>query len=145
LTLGTIIKSIANPKNYFVCIQQRCDSVRIKQDNERKFLFLPLTKVENGQFHFITPEGIKLRLDKKSYSIKTIKFKCDNSNGEIKAIFDEIDKKYKFKEIYDKGDIFEWIFDLKDLHSQRIVTDYALQLSRVGLDESEWLRRAGNE
>jgi hypothetical protein len=144
LTLGTIIKSTANPDNYFVCIQQRCDSVRIKQGEYRKFLFLPLTKVENGQFHFVTPDGVKLNLKKKSYSIKTIKFNCDNSNGEIKAFFDESNKKYKFKERYDDGDTFEWIFDLKDLHSQRIVADYALQLSRVGLDESEWLRKAGN-
>ncbi|MDR2652516.1 MAG: hypothetical protein LBC68_09435 [Prevotellaceae bacterium] len=144
LTSGTIIKSTANPNDYFVCIQQRCDSVRIKQGEERKFLFLPLTKVETGQFHFVTPEGTKLNLNKKSYSIKTIKFNCDNSNGEIKAFFDKSDKKYKFKEKYENGDTFEWIFDLKDLHSQRIVADYALQLSRVGLDESEWLRKAGN-
>jgi hypothetical protein len=144
LTLGTIIKSSNQEADYFVCIQQRCDSVRIKQDEERKFLFLPLTKVENGQFNFITPDGVKLNLNKKSYSIKTIKFNCDNSNGEIKAFFDESDKKYKFKEKYDNGDTFEWILELKDLHSQRIVADYASQLSRVGLDESEWLRNAGN-
>lgn len=143
LTLGTIVKSTAKPDDYFVCIQQRCDSVRIKQDDDRKFLFLPLT-TGKGQFHFITPDGVKLSLSKKSYSIKTIKFNCNNSSGEIKAFFDESDKKYKFKEKYDTGDTFEWIFDLKDLHSQRIVADYALQLSRVGLDESEWLRMAGN-
>jgi hypothetical protein len=34
--------------------------------------------------------------------------------------------------------------DLKDLHAQRIVDEYASQLSRVGLDESEWLRRGAN-
>jgi len=27
------------------------------------------------------------------------------------------------------------------LHSQRIINDYAREISRVGLDESEWLRR----
>lgn len=52
--------------------------------------------------------------------------------------------KFIFKEIYEQGDTFEWILDLKDLHSQRIVTNYVSSLSRIGLDESEWLRIAGN-
>jgi len=142
LTLGTVIKSMNNPDNYFVCIQQRCDSVRIEQDSERKFLFLPLSKAENEEFNFITPDGIKLLLDKRSYSIKTIKFKCEDKNREIKGKRSSDNDSYKFKESYDNGDVFEWVFDLKDLHSQRIVTDYASQLSRVGLDESEWLRKA---
>ena len=143
LTLGTIIRSQSNNDSYYVCIQQRCDSVRLKKDEERKFLFLPLIKTENGKFHIITPDGDKLKLDKKSYSIKTIKFKCNCDEGEVKGIV-SAQGKFIFKEIYEQGDTFEWILDLKDLHSQRIVTNYVSSLSRVGLDESEWLRIAGN-
>lgn len=143
LTLGTIIRSMTNQDNYYVCIQQRCDSVRLKKDEERKFLFLPLTKTDNDKFNIITPDGTKLRLDKKSYSIKTIKFKCNCEEGEVKGTKSE-DGKFTFKEIYDQGDTFEWVLDLKDLHSQRIVTNYVASLSRIGLDESEWLRIAGN-
>lgn len=142
LTLGTIIRSSTNLDNYYVCIQQRCDSVRLKRDEERKFLFLPLTKTEENKFHIITPEGIKLKLDKKSYSIKTIKFKCNSDEGEIKGVAD--DGKYTFTQIYEEGEKYEWVLDLKDLHSQRIVTNYVSSLSRIGLDESEWLRIAGN-
>jgi hypothetical protein len=143
LTQGTIIRSSANQDNYYVCIQQRCDSVRLRKDEERKFLFLPLTKAENDKFHIITPTGDKLKLDKKSYSIKTIKFKCNCDEGEVKGIPLESGK-YTFKEIYEEGETFEWVLDLKDLHSQRIVTNYVSLLSRIGLDESEWLRMAGN-
>lgn len=143
LTLGTIIKSSTNQDNYYVCIQQRCDSVRLKKDEERKFLFLPLSKTENDKFHIITPNGDKLKLAKESYSIKTIKFKCNCEEGEVKGIAAD-DGKFIFNEIYDPGDTFEWILDLKDLHSQRIVTNYVSSLSRIGLDESEWLRIAGN-
>jgi hypothetical protein len=142
LTLGTIIKSSTNPTNYYICIQQRCDSVRIRKDEERKFLFLPLSVSTDNSFHIITPDGTKLKLEKKSYSVKTIKFKCENNDGEIKGITQN--DKFIFKENYDDGDTFEWILDLKDLHSQRIVTSYVSLLSRVGLDESEWLRMAGN-
>jgi hypothetical protein len=140
LTLGTIIRSAANQDNYFICIQQRCDSVRIKKDEERKFLFLPLSVSTDNSFHIITPDGTKLKLEKKSYSVKTIKFKCENNEGEIKGIAQN--DKFIFREIYNEE--FEWVLDLKDLHSQRIVTNYVSLLSRVGLDESEWLRMAGN-
>ncbi|GHV65449.1 hypothetical protein FACS1894199_06160 [Bacteroidia bacterium] len=140
LTLGTVIRSSKNQSNYYICIQQRCDSVRLKRDEERKFLFLPLVSTTD-KFHIITPEGVKLKLDKESYSIKTIKFKCNRDEGEIRGSLENT--KYFFKENYDNGDKFEWILDLKDLHSQRIVTNYVSSLSRIGLDESEWLRMAG--
>ncbi|OJV81919.1 MAG: hypothetical protein BGO34_08320 [Bacteroidia bacterium 44-10] len=142
LTLGTIIKSSVNQDNYYVCIQQRCDSVRIKRDEERKFLFLPLTTTNENKFHIITPEGVKLKLDKKSYSIRTIKFRCNCDEGEVKGVLDN--EKYTFTQIYEEGEKYEWVLDLKDLHSQRIVTNYVSSLSRIGLDESEWLRIAGN-
>jgi hypothetical protein len=140
LTLGTVIRSFTNQNNYYICIQQRCDCVRIKRDMERKFLFLPLSISADNNFHIITPDGIKLKLEKKSYSVKTIKFKCESNDGEIKGI--EQSNKYIFKEIYNEE--FEWILDLKDLQSQRIITNYVVELSRIGLDESEWLRMAGN-
>lgn len=141
LTLGTLIKHSANDV-YFVCIQQRCDSVRIPKDEERKFLFLPLTISDDSKFHIITSDGIKLKLNKKSYAVKTIKFKCNCEAGVIAGTPEG--GKYIFKENYDNGNTFEWILDLKDLHAQRIVANYTSQLSRVGLDESEWLRIAGN-
>ena len=36
---------------------------------------------------------------------------------------------------------YQWILDLKESHAQRIANNYAANLARVGLDESEWLRR----
>lgn len=154
LTLGVVVRGVKNPKKYWVCIQQKCDSVRIKKDEVRKFLFLPLEPVENESlksFHFLTPENEKLILTKKSFSIKTIKFKNINDEGIITST--SYDDKYIFKPLYTEGhenfdeaidDDFEWVFDLKDLHSQRIAQEFASQLARVGLDESEWLRRWGN-
>lgn len=144
LTLGTIIRSTSNQDSYYVCIQQRCDSVRLGRDEERKFLFLPLTKTEENKFHILTPEGVKLKLDKKTYSIKTIKFKSNCDEGEVKGVIDDANGKYTFTQIYEEGEKYVWVLDLKDLHSQRIVTNYVSSLSRVGLDEFEWLRIAGN-
>ncbi len=140
LTLGTVLKSKSTGK-YLICIQQKCDSVRISNTEQRKFLFLPLEPVTTGNFNFITHDNIKLKLGNKSYGLRTLKF-VGAKDGVVKAA--QHNGKFVFKQIYStkKDEKFEWVLDLKDLHSQRIVADYAASLSRVGLDESEWLRRS---
>lgn len=138
LTLGTIIRSTSNNENYYICIQQKCDSVRISKNVERKFLFIPLI-ISNNKFDIITPNGIKLKKSKDSFSIRTIKFVCKDDKGIIKAEQNEKGT-FIFKQKYE-DEHFEWILDLKDLHSQRIIIEYTSQLSRVGLDEYEWHRR----
>ncbi|GEM52684.1 hypothetical protein EB1_24740 [Empedobacter brevis NBRC 14943 = ATCC 43319] len=138
LTLGTIIRSTKNSDNYYICIQQKCDSVRISKNVERKFLFIPLV-ISDSKFDILTPDGIKLKKVKDSFSIRTIKFVCKDDKGIIKAEQDDKGA-FIFKQKYE-DEHFEWILDLKDLHSQRIIIEYTSQLSRVGLDESEWHRR----
>ena len=135
LSLGTIVKS-SRDQTYYICIQQKCDSIRIKE-KARRFLFLSLAEVET-KIQFITPDRKKLGIDNRSYSIRTVKFE-GGADGVVKAVQDE--GSYKFKHIYEDSDeSFEWVLDLKDLHAQRIVNNYASTLSRVGIDESEWLR-----
>jgi hypothetical protein len=140
LTLGTVLKS-KTTGNYLICIQQKCDSVRITNTEQRKFLFLPLEPVTSGNFNFITQDNIKLKLGKKSYGLRTLKF-ASTKDGVVKA--KQQKGKFIFEQIYvgKTDERFEWVLDLKDLHSQRMVADYAATLSRVGLDESEWLRRS---
>jgi hypothetical protein len=142
LTLGTVIKS-TKKDTFYICIQQKCDSVRLKIEEERKFLFLPLNKTTDEKFDLLTKQEIKLKQDRKSFSIRTIKFVCNNNDGFIKGIKNDIEQ-FIFEQKYNDAadEQFEWILDLKDLHSQRIVSDYASNLSRVGLDESEFLRRS---
>ncbi|HFK5571580.1 TPA: response regulator receiver domain [Elizabethkingia meningoseptica] len=143
LSLGTVLKS-TKKEIYYICIQQKCDSVRIKVGEARKFLFLPLVESNNGKFNFISNDGTKLQLDSKSYAIRTLKFK---SNKDGVVVPKNKKDKFLFEQFYNTrtDEKFEWILDLKDLHAQRIVADYASTLSRVGLDESEWLRKAGTK
>ncbi|MBN2777113.1 MAG: hypothetical protein JXR36_05700 [Bacteroidales bacterium] len=136
LSLGSVVES--SNGIFYVCIQQRCDSVRIESD--RRFLFISMEKADNNKFDFITQSGIKLKLNRKSYDIRTIVFK-ETDEKIIQA--KDIDGEYFFSPKYYKSDGDErlkWIFELKDLHAQRIVANYCAELSRVGLDESEWLR-----
>lgn len=141
LTLGTVLRSTKNKDNFFLCIQQKCDSVRL-YGLERKFLFIPLNISNNGKFQLVTSEDVKLSIDKKSFSIRTIKFNGHKNDGVVKGVL-QPDGSFLFTQKYteDDDEQFSWELDLKDLHAQRIVDEYASQLSRVGLDESEWLRR----
>lgn len=69
LTLGTVV---SRDDNYYVCIQQRCDSVRLKE--ERKFLFLPLTN-KDSNIHVLINNDHRLNVSDTSYALKTIIFK----------------------------------------------------------------------
>lgn len=132
LTLGTIIKSVDKDNQYYICIQQRCDSVRIKE--ERRFLFLPLE--EKGEYPLIVNNELKLFPNKSSFAIRTVKFKPKEGATIIQATKRE--DKYIFLSSY--GETYEWVVDLKEMQAQRILNSYCAQLSRVGLNESEWLR-----
>lgn len=136
LSLGVVVQ---NGDDYLLCIQQKCDSVRIEQDETRNFLFLPLTQKGSYPIVFKNKHGeyiVRKATLNKCHNLSIIKFRqtnhgiveADNENGVF--IFSSID-----------GSKFEWVLDLKDSHSQRIANKFAAELSRVGLDESEWLRR----
>ena len=138
LTLGTILYS-STTDMYYLCIQQRCDSLRI--DGIRRFLFLPLVE-SGGETHVVVTNEKQLQIAKNSYEIKTIKFEADKDKRCVcsKHIKNNIGKDtFVFTSIHDE--VFEWVLELKDLHAQRILNSYSANLSRVGLDESEWLRQ----
>lgn len=138
LTLGTVVYS-SDTNNYYLCIQQRCDSLRI--DGIRRFLFLPL--VENGgDTHIVVNNDKQMQVAKSSYDIKTIKFKADENKRCVcsKRIKDENLQRDKFVFTSIHNEEFVWVLELKDLHAQRILNSYSANLARVGLDESEWLR-----
>jgi hypothetical protein len=136
LTLGTVLKN--EKSEYLICIQQKCDSVRI--DKNRNFLFLPLDVVYgNGSFDFLSKEDneyIKLKIINNSYQLKVIEFKATD-RGIVEA------QKNDFKLYFNGSDRSQylWLFDLKESHAQKISNEYAATLSRVGIDQSEWLRR----
>ncbi len=135
LTLGSIIRPIKS-EMHLLCIQQRCDSVRIASEEKRSFMFLPLEK-QDKKFSFLykDKEGNYIQLKEKlnCQDLKTISFKAAN-NGIVTAdnsiFIDAQNNKY------------EWVLDLKDSYAQKIANKFAAMISRVGIDESEWLRRS---
>ena len=142
LTTGTIIKykvEDENKWNYLICIQQGCDSVRISADEERAFLFLPLVQGIKGEA-IVVGEQNHLIVDNKSYSIELFRFSPNENKANITAELKE-NGEYVFEDT--NGKQFVWVAELKELFAQHIVSAYASQLSRVGIDNSEWIRLVG--
>lgn len=141
LTLGTIIQDKSNGL-FFLCIQQRCDSLRI-MDGERKFLFLPLCKKDisitskKQNISIILGTDIAFEVKSKSFDMHTIIFSTDKHVVESKYINNEwiyLDKEQQQ---------YRYCGRVNEMHSLRIVRKYAESLSRIGLDEFEWFRILG--
>lgn len=134
LSTGTIVKYTHNDEEeYFLCIQQSCDSTRIQ--SERNFLFLPLLQDSKGEAIVINRDK-HLFVDNKSYAVKIFTFAT--KKGETQITTEIRDGKCVF--IDSQNTLFEWVAELKDLFAQHIVSQYAANLSRVGLNNSEWMR-----
>jgi len=144
--MGTIVK-FQNEKDsdwkFLLCIQQSCDSVRIGKEEIRSFLFLPLVQGIKGEA-VVVGENNHLIVDNKSYSIELHKFSPINeTEAQIVAQFIPQVNQYAFKDI--TGKLFIWVAELKEMFAQHIVSAYASQLSRVGIDNSEWIRLVGKK
>lgn len=149
LTLGSVVKLCGKSEQssvrgddtdsakeeFYVCIQQKCDSVRLLSEESRRFLFLPLSRGE-GKLSIVVGDEV-MNVDLKSYRLRTIKFHSNKKTGTVTAEMQ--DGKWIFESIYNEK--LQWMFDLKETHALRILNQYCFALSRVGLDESEWLRR----
>ena len=139
LTLGTIIKDVSgdNP-SYFVCVQPRCDCVRLS--SKRSFPFLPLIP-DKSWFDTVLPDDgqhIRLRVMRKPHQIKLLCFAPRaTENGVIVARKEE--GQFSFEDVEQHR--YQWMGDLRGEHALRLSNEFASTVGRVGLDESEWLRR----
>lgn len=145
LALGSIIKHIVTDEKteYFLCIQAKCDSIRF--ENDRRFIFIELDVVQgNAKFNLLARntdnDVLKFKYRNKSYDLKTFKF---NPSEEKDTVFAKREENYHYFETVHNEKLI-WLCDLKDMQAQRISNIIAAQISRVGLDESEWLRRFAN-
>jgi hypothetical protein len=138
LTQGSIVFKKSDD-TYWLCIQPKCETVRV--EGNRNFLFLPLKIVsESEHFNFllkIIDKYIYFRVVQTIYKSQFFTFKA-NGNREIRGVLDG-DK------IIIKGTTnpsLEWIGELKSDFAQSLANQFASNLSRVGMDHSEWLRRS---
>lgn len=149
LKLGSIVYH-SEDDTYLLCIQPLCDSVRIESD--RRFLFVELAKVEPGTdtpdkraSHIVVQENgdpLELHYQPKTYHCRSVIFSPDPETKQVQTK-PSGDEKSVFND--KSGYCYEWIDELKEAHAQRAVEKLAGDLSRVGLTESEWLRRLNRQ
>jgi hypothetical protein len=133
LNLGVIIESQEDKKQKFLCLQPDCDSIRI--ENTTDFLFIELTE-DAEYFGIIVKNGEEFKKCKVAFGKKYRKSISFNDSGKGTV---ESDDNYEFKDA--DGKLYKYIGALKKLHAQKIMNDYSAYISRVGLNESEYLRR----
>ena len=136
LALGTIVKDVEN--SYWVCVQPLCDSVRLK-GKSRFFPFLPLsTTRQDDHLGFVVEDnGTKeLSLLAKPFS-SILKEFGPAAENEIRGVPDNDGWFF----LASDDDKLRYIAELKPDHAQRVALEYGQQISRVGVTESEWLRR----
>lgn len=148
LTLGTIVEDMSESAEYrfWMCIQPRCDSVRLK-DNV-KFPFLPyesygVEESSNEKFNVVIRDGSAsfayLKLRNAPAEVRTAQFIIVNDEDPVvRAIEDG--GQFVFQA--EGGSRFRWVAELKHEQAQREIARLASHISRIGLDESEWLRRS---
>lgn len=153
LTLGTVLqdimKDVETSYEYWLCIQPRCDSVRLN-GNLRPYPLLPYQTKE--------PNHKKFDLVVRGSDKKFVRLKLVNSPSQCRVepftpseedphVVRAVKKEDEF--IFESAEIegtqqrrYRWIADLKYEQAQRDISSFASYVSRVGLDEFEWLRRS---
>ncbi|MGI5419260.1 hypothetical protein [Actinomadura luteofluorescens] len=148
LTEGIIVRGREGRKSiYLLCAMPLCDSVRI--DTARAFPFVPLKDVgPGGSFSIVadTPEEERLYLSftpKNHYDIVRHTFAGDAS-GVVRSKRSQVPGGERFV-FYDvSGRPWIWIAELRFQHAHRKLHELGAASSRVGLDESYFLRKAAN-
>ena len=139
LGLGTIIRD--KDRNYLMCLQASCDSVRIKKVGD--FLFVPLDTEDIKPEHVVPIplprhahkfKHIGLSTSTASYRVvRSIKFSACQKTKTVNA--KRIRGRFYFKDT--DGEPYLWIADLKRRRALRTVQRLGQNMGRLGFDEFE--------
>lgn len=135
LTLGTVLyeQKTGEPPRYWVCLQPRCDAVRL--EDSTPFTLLPLVLDPKApDLVVFNGHDVLLGVPPNARGLKRVKFRP--TGGKVVARRQPTDWVFTSA----GGLRFEWLAQLHPLHAQRIVQRIAGSFDRVGLDEYEWLR-----
>ena len=143
LSLGAILRTgDGKDRQYFLCLQPKCDSVRLKGETGFPLLPLVIQNDNKGSNLVIECEGSQwmyIKVSPKPSSLTIRSFKpIQNPPGEVVA--SNRSGSFYFKGV-DNAE-YHWIGEMKDEHALKIAGELAAGLSRPGPNDAEWLRRA---
>lgn len=133
LSIGTVVAD--KHGDYWLCIQPACDSLRIK--GTRRYPFVPL-RVVTTKFDYVVEDNgqaVYLRLSRKPLEIEHWTFRAGSRVQAVVAKGDPLCF------VTTSRRRFRWVAQLNEGHAQRAAHRLGVEQSRVGLAESDWLRR----
>ncbi len=145
LKQGTLLLDSENM--VYLCIQPLCDSVRLNE--KANFLFIK-GKIDENNYNLLIEnnEGdfFKIYMPAKATNITSFTFAVEYGKGIV--LGSKKDKEYNNQISFSPLELTEnspsailrWIGEIKTTHAQKITTDLVGNLSRIGLDQHEWLR-----
>ena len=125
---------------HLLCMRPRCDCLRLNE--ETVFFFLPLVdpKAEMDQIVVCIDDTFKrLGIERDPGRWILRRFKPSAGIGAVTAEEQNLNGSFEFKDSCDVR--YAWQGELKAEYAQRIAQNFAEKLSRIPVDESEWLRR----
>lgn len=140
LELGTVVEV---EDHYWVCIQPLCDAARVPKEG-RGFPFLRLTRVDVdnvGVFQLLVLDGetpIALKVEEKLYNMEVWPQK---PAGEVDGPVLATDGDAQWWWPRQEGSRMRYVCSLRTAIAQRIANRLANTTGRVGLMESEYVRR----
>ena len=144
LTLGTVIRERPDGGDwgYFMCLQPKCDSVRLKGTTGFPFLRLSISD-DRKRFGCVIylPEGewIYLDVDETPGNLQVVSFLPNSGvGGEVFAAKDC--EGFCFSDVNEKE--YQWVAAFKDEQALQVADKVAKRMARPGPNQSEWLRRA---
>jgi hypothetical protein len=133
---------IALDTTLFVSIQPACDAVRLKADTAFPLLTLERV-VGKGGFDLVVASGDMKGHFRIPHRFRDIELVTFIRNPDREAVLEQlIDGEWRFLEAGGKGRKFALVGELRESTAMRTAKHVADRLSRVGLDESDWLRRS---
>ena len=146
VSLGSVIKNTKSKDKYYLCLQPVCDSVRLN-GGKIPFLFLSLKKCDKptdarSGFHIVVKENnndVFLKISENNSHLKVIELVPDVSSKKVVSKTKGLIKGY----INGQENEFSLLAQLRREHAHRISTKFIHNVTRVGLNEPEWLRRHG--
>ncbi len=145
LWLGTVVTaSHADGDRHLICMRPRCDCVRLNE--ETVFFFLPLVDPKEGMDQIVVSLGDgfeRLGIDRDPSGWILYRFKPPAGSSAVIAAKRESDGGFEFTDT--SNNQYKWRGELKAEYAQRIAQTFGGTLSRVAVDESEWLRRSARK
>lgn len=145
LWLGTVVTADpADDEQHLICMRPRCDCVRL--DRETAFFFLPLVEPNGGMEQIVvnfddTFERLGIKRDPGCWVFH--RFKPSSESSAVTATQRKPGGDFEFTDIKSKR--YRWRGELKAEYAQRVAQIFGEMLSRVAVDESEWLRRTARK